>query len=418
MNRTIAPQIRPINAVELTEPTILKTKSGVPIFMLGKTNDDAVKIALQFAAGKVHQKKALQASMAFNLLLSGTPIKASKEIEESIDHLGGYTNFETQIEDATLTIFALSKNTNAILETIFDAIANVNYNAKEFELYVKRSRQSFQVGLEKVSTLARRNFMHTLFKNSPVGAPTQLEDYDKITHQDCIDFYEEHIRKGLMNISIVGNIDKKTLENILTTLDDWKNKNKKINQIPSAVTPITLHTAKKNAVQSAIRIGKILFSPTHEDYMEFKVLNTILGGYFGSRLMSNIREDKGYTYGIGSGISSVLDTGFFFIGTEVAAEVRENAIAEIKKEIEVLQTNLIEEAELELVKKYISGQFLKNTDGAFAMMDRLLFLNHYNLTPEFYKELLNKTTAIKPKKIQELAIKYLKWEEMNVISVG
>jgi zinc protease len=174
----------------------------------------------------------------------------------------------------------------------------------------------------------------------------------------------------------------------------------------------------EKAVQTAIRVGTFLFPKTHPDYLEFQVLNTILGDYFGSRLMANIREDKGYTYGIGSAIMELNQNGYFVIVTEVASEVTENTLTEIQFELKHLQEELVTEDELSLVKNYMLGQLLKSADGPYAMLDLYNSADMYGLDFEFYDLAIAKIREITPERIKELALKYLNWDDFLVITAG
>src|SRR5690606_21921235 len=156
----------------------------------------------------------------------------------------------------------------------------------------------------------------------------------------------------------------------------------------------------------------------HPDYLDFLVLNTILGDYFGSRLMANIREDKGYTYGIGSMVAETDDTGYFLIATEVRKDVREDTLNEIRFEINRLQNELVSTTELELVQNYMLGQLLKSADGAYAMTDLFLSAEIHGKGLGFYNEAILAIRAITPERIQELARKYLNWEDMTIVGVG
>jgi predicted Zn-dependent peptidase len=178
------------------------------------------------------------------------------------------------------------------------------------------------------------------------------------------------------------------------------------------------HQDKADALQTAIRIGKIMFNKTHPDFISFSVLNTILGDYFGSRLMSNIREDKGYTYGIGSYMMENTHFGYFMIATEVAKEVREATIQEVKKELERLQTELVPEEELELVKSYLLGQLLKAADGPYAMLDLFSGVELHGMDISFYNKYIQKVQEITSEEIREMACKHLDWKSLSIISVG
>ena len=171
-------------------------------------------------------------------------------------------------------------------------------------------------------------------------------------------------------------------------------------------------------MQCALRIGRILFDKTHEDYLDFLILNTILGDYFGSRLMTNIREEKGYTYGIGTMVAELHKTGYFLIATEVGREVKNATIKEIQYELKRLQTEKVQQDELRLVKNYMLGQLLKSADGPYSMTDLFLSAEMHEKDLEFYNEALLSIQNITAERIQELSVKYLNWENMTIVSAG
>ena len=167
-----------------------------------------------------------------------------------------------------------------------------------------------------------------------------------------------------------------------------------------------------------MRLGRILFNKKHPDYLDFLVLNTLIGDYFGSRLMTNIREDKGYTYGIGSMLAEVNEFGYFIIATEVRKDVMKNTLDEVKFEFDRLKNELVPNEEMELVKNYMLGQLLKSADGAYAMTDLFLSAEAQGKDLDFYNEALQSIRSITPQRIQELANTYLNWEDYTVISAG
>jgi predicted Zn-dependent peptidase len=148
------------------------------------------------------------------------------------------------------------------------------------------------------------------------------------------------------------------------------------------------------------------------------VVSTILGGYFGSRLMANIREDKGYTYGIGSNIISKLHAGHFYISTEVGADVTNQALTEIYKEIALLRDELVADEELELVKNYLTGTFLRSIDGAFSLAQKFTGVYFYNLGYDYYTKYIDTLKNITPENIKDFACKYLQEEDLYELVVG
>ena len=175
---------------------------------------------------------------------------------------------------------------------------------------------------------------------------------------------------------------------------------------------------KEESLQSGIRIGKLLIPKTHKDFPKLFLLNTILGGYFGSRLMTNIREDKGYTYGIGSGLSSNKKESTFFISTEVGSDYTKATVTEIEKEIEKLQKQLVSEKELDLVKNYLFGSFMRNFDGAFEAIDRFKAINELGMDYNYYEFLFSEIKTANSESIRETAKKYFNFDNMVKVVAG
>ena len=171
-------------------------------------------------------------------------------------------------------------------------------------------------------------------------------------------------------------------------------------------------------MQSAIRIAKRTIGKSHHDFAKLHVVNTILGGYFGSRLMSNIREDKGYTYGIGSFVAPQKHDSYFGISTEVGADVSQKAINEIYKELESLRTELVSEEELNLVKSYLMGELLKSVDGPFSVAERWKGIILFDLDKSYFDNLVNTILNITPIEVRDIAERYLGSNDMYEVLVG
>ena len=193
---------------------------------------------------------------------------------------------------------------------------------------------------------------------------------------------------------------------------------RKPGEMISEAAPVNSVIEKKGAVQNAIRMGKRVFNRNHPDYPKMTILNTILGGYFGSRLMSNIREDKGYTYGIGSGLVSLQLDGYFYIATEVGADVCQAAINEINKELTVLCETEVGSDELNLVKNYLFGAFQRSIDGPFALADRFKTLLLSGLSFDYYYKYLETVKNVSGKELLEMAQRHLPPSQMTLITVG
>jgi len=418
INRTIQPKVTKIKTVDFVSPKKYFVSDNCSMFHMKDVTDDTVRLDLYFDAGKIRGKSGI-ASFVNGVLLSGTAQKTSAEINEIVNGLGGFYNSGVSSENSVISIYCLREHLVEIFDTILDAIQHLSFEEKEVREFLSDVKQQFKINSEKVSYLAQRAFQQELFNNDArYSSVITKEDIENVQIDDLKSFHQEHYLKGLSKIVLVGNVPEKEVKYIIDatqsmalnhSLEFAKNLQNK---------PGKKFVQKKDAIQSAIRVGKILFNKKHEDYLDFLILNTILGDYFGSRLMSNIREDKGYTYGIGSMMAELEENGYFLIATEVNHEVKEETLTEIQKEFKRLQTDFVPQNELKLVQNYMLGQLLKSADGPYAMMDLFLSVEAQNLDLELYNTAIQKIQEITPERIQELAVKYLNWEDFTVVVAG
>ena len=302
-------------------------------------------------------------------------------------------------------------------------IKDATFPQEELDIHLQNKKQKFHVNNQKVANVARKRFVELLFgEKHPYGINVKEMDFDVINRELLKKFYLNYYRANSCKIILAGKVS----EDVYTLLDEHFGGNDWLATNSLEVKPIEITSAmereqliyKDDALQSAIRIGKVLFNKTHPDYQSLLVLNTIFGGYFGSRLMSNIREDKGYTYGIGSGIASLKHSGYFFISTEVGVEVSKKAIDEIYMELKRIQTELVHEEELELVKNYMLGTFLRSVDGPFALAERFKGIMEYDLGYDYFDRYIATIKSISASKLKELAAIYLDKDSMIELIVG
>jgi predicted Zn-dependent peptidase len=273
-----------------------------------------------------------------------------------------------------------------------------------------------------VNFLARTHFNSILFgKNHPYGMYFEPEDIGKITYSDLDEFHKLQYHSGNCSIVIAGRINPGLVNELESHFggNDWSG---------IATEPLTYKLigseqknhfiVKEGAMQSAIRMGGLMFKRSHPDFAGMKVLNAILGGYFGSRLMNNLREDKGYTYGIGSSVVPLRHGGYFVISGEVGAGVTDEALSEIKSELNRLCHEQVQEDELSLVRSYLSGEMLRAVDGPFAQADLYRELIEGGLDISHFEGLIDTIQHINAQQLQDMAIKYLDPENLFTLVVG
>jgi zinc protease len=418
IQRNIAPKIISLDKINFIEPKTFQLSDYSNCFWMKEVLDETVRIELQFDAGTTKGEKTLSQFVS-SLLLSGTNLKKSNQIQEELDSLGAYTNIEIGLEVSIVSLFCLRKNAKEALNILVDAIQQVSFHESEVQDMLREKKQKFLINNEKVSVSARKEFQKHLFANSEVySRQTEEKDFEFVSIEKLKAFHQKHYLNGLNKAVIVANFSDSEM---IFFINSFKSMAKK--EASSYETVIQnkagrFHINKPNAVQTAIRMGIPLFNKTHPDFIDFQILETIFGDYFGSRLMSNIREDKGYTYGIGCGLPELRNTGYFVIVTEVGKDVSEATLKEIKFEMERLKNEPIPNEELELVKNYLLGQLLKSADGANAMMDLFLSTEMHGKKIFYYNEVIQHIKNINSKRINELATTYFDWDSFTICTVG
>ena len=419
-DRTIAPALITQEKINIPPAQSDRLGNGTPVYIVRSGAQEVVKIELLFSAGQAAASRALLSTAANDLLDEGTKNRSAAELAEGLDYYGAYLQTESGPDWATVSLYTLNKFTRETLPYLLDILSAPSYPDEELSIYRRQGKQRLSVSLNKVDVLARRAFIRSLYgENHPYGRLTMPEDYDRLDGETLRSFHQRHYLNGLKAVFIAGLPSEKTVEKIIGDLDAAGLNAGDITESKAELpAPSRQLVEKADALQSAIRLGRRLFNRSHPDYLPFTVLNTVLGGYFGSRLMTNIREDKGYTYGIGSGLVSNLSDGYFFISTEVGAEVREAALAEIYAELKKLREELIPADELTLVKNYMLGSFQRSLDGAFALSERYKMLCTNGLDRSYLEKYPERLMHIQPEVLKMCAEKYLQDSDLTQVVAG
>ena len=424
LNRAQAPSFKTIDTINIIKANHTKFSNGIDFYSLSAGSQEIVKIEFIFKAGMYHQSASLIASSTNNLLEVGSKSYTANQISDGIDFYGSFLELHVEQDFAIVSLFSLNKYLNESLKFIEELIKYPTFPDDEFKLYITNKKQNHFINSQKGDVLVRRKFSQLLYgEKHPYGLTVADNDFDRINISEIKDFFSQYYTSNNCTIIASGNLP----DSITETLNSFFGE-KKWGQTNDLILPksYSIETTKQqkhfiykeDAIQSAIRVGRVLFNKTHPDYFKFQVLNAILGGYFGSRLMANIREDKGYTYGIGSGVVNLVNTGSFYISTEVGNNVTNQTLIEIYKEIKILREKLVSVDELETVRNYILGQFLRSVDGPFALADKFKAIWEYNLDYSYFDLYFNAIKTVTPNDIIDLANKYLQEKDLLECVVG
>lgn len=420
LDRKVAPASFDLNKINVVEAEKLNI-GDFNVYSVKGGTEPVIKLEVVFTTGNRTEKLKLIAAATNYLMNSGTLKYSSKEIMENIDYYGAFYQHDNTFDRSSISIYTLKRYYKETFEIFFDILQNANFPESEIDIYRENAKQRFKISSTKNDFLARKAFNHVLFGEHPYGYKIELSDFDHINHENVNGYFHDNYNLKNATIIITGDVDDKVINELSKHLLNYDASSyMRANAFPSFnnYNKQVVFEERKDALQSAIRIGKPIVNKTHKDFIELSILSTILGGYFGSRLMSNIREDKGYTYGIGAGVYSLLDTGFFYISTEVGVEVCQNALNEIYYEINRLNNELVPENELNLVKNYLKGSYINSFENIFSHSDKFKGIHFYNLTYDYYNQYFNLVNNINSERIMELAKEYLTVDTLSEVVIG
>lgn len=421
IDRSVAPAHKEIKSVNLDDYELKYLSNGIPVYVFNTGSQNVVSIEIMFDAGSFNQSKPLVASCTNALLMEGTAKYSSQQINEALDFYGSFLQTDITKDIASVALYALNKQLDNVLPYLNEVLLNPTFPENELQTHLSRIKQQFLVNLEKNSSIARREFLNVLYgDNHPYGRKAEVEFFDQIYREDLVNFWSKNYTAKNCKIFLSGKITDEVFKSINSSISFPSANSEEMNHLakPVSAKKFKHFIEKPNSVQSAIRIGKRTIGKSHRDFAKLQVVNTILGGYFGSRLMSNIREDKGYTYGIGSFVAPQKHDSYFGISTEVGADVSQKAINEIYKELESLRTELVSEEELYLVKSYLMGELLKSVDGPFSVAERWKGIILFDLDKSYFDSLISTILNITPIEVRDIAEKYLGNNDMYEVVVG
>lgn len=422
MNRQTPPAFKTVDSLNLLPIEIFELNNGIKVHLMKAGSQEVTKMDVIFQSGSVQAGKKLVASTTNTVMMEGTQSLTSAEISEKIDFFGAYLGQQTNYHHSVLTLVSLTHYLPETLAILEDIIKNPVFPEHEIETHLTKRKQEFLVEGEKVNTISTRAFTQQLFsREHPYGNFLAEEHFDQLTRNDLVEFHKRAYTPAGTHILISGQPGDQIKELLNKHLGQQWGQPATPDEIAydfDSILPETQIIPKEGAVQSAIKIGRRLFNRTHPDYFDMQILNTILGGYFGSRLMTNIREEKGLTYGISSYIMPYKKSGFLVISTEVKAENREMAVQEIFNELERLRNETISAEELTLVKNYMTGDMIRNFDGPFATSDNYRGLLDLDLGPDHFEQRFEAILKITPQRLKELAEKYLQPDDFTIIVAG
>ncbi len=424
LQRTTAPEI--IDAVDFNlhlppceEYTL---DNGVQVYSISAGAQEVTMVELVFFAGNWYEDKNIIAATTNFMLKNGTTTKTAFEINEHFEYYGAYLNRHCYNETATITLHCLNKHLNEVLPVISELITDSIFPDEELAIYQQNQKQRLEVNLKKCDFVANRLIDEYVFGiNHPYGKYTTMADYNALQRSEVAEFYNQYYRNGQCVIFVAGKLSADVQQQLNMVFGQLPLNNTIVKQkdhtIDAAIQKKFSIINDESSVQGAVRIARPFPNRHHPDFIPSQVLNNLFGGFFGSRLMANIREDKGYTYGIHSYFQNHLHNSAWMISTEAGRDVCEATIKEVYKEMQLLRDEPVDDDELLLVQNYMMGSILGDLDGPFQIIARYKNYVLNNLTTDYFYNSINTIKTITPTHVQQLAQKYLNPHEFYELLV-
>ena len=424
LDRKTAPPIHDAIEFDYILPPINSTTldNGTPLYWLNAGVQDVAEVDWVFPAGLWYEPQPAIAQAVSGLLKNGTTKRTAHQVNEALEYYGASLKVNTGNDNSTVTLYTLTKHLPQLLPIVQELLHEATFPQEELAIYQQNTIQRLLVHQRQCEFVANQQIDALLFGEAhPYGRYTKKETIESITREAMLGFYKTAYNPANATIFMAGSVGNAEVK----LLNDMFGRETRAGHVAVdtvfASAPETARTHDilndPNGVQAAIRIGRTFPNRHHADFAPMVVLNTVFGGYFGSRLMSNIREEKGYTYGIYSSLSPFVNGGALTVHTEVGRDVVRPAVEEIYKEMELLRNEPADEEELLLVKNYLLGNLLGDLDGPFHILQRWRTLILNGMTIEHFNRNIQVYKNITAEELQALANKYFKAEDYKEVVV-
>ncbi|WP_240635568.1 M16 family metallopeptidase [Hymenobacter rigui] len=422
LDRTVAPPVQPLASVKLPAADVFSLPNGARLHIMRNSAQPVVRLQVVFKAGKFTEPALGISLLTARMLLEGTRTRTARQIADEVAFYGASLECEQGFDRATLTLYCLSRHLSKLLPLVADVLTEPTFPETEATLLKTRTIQNVQVERQKTSYLAAEQFSNNLFgAHHPYGVKFNESAFLQVTTEDMRRFHQQAYRFSEAEIFLCGDVDAThdtAVSQALGSPTDSKSPQLTTAAPQPVSAPIQDALTVPGSMQASLRIGRLWPSLHHTQTHELQVLVKVLGGYFGSRLMKNIREDKGFTYGIYASVGPREHATSFVIGSDVNGANATNAIHEIHFELRRLQEELIPDTELQTVKNYMAGKFANELSTVFEQCDKYKNLVFYNLPNTYYSDFIGHIQTVRAATLQQLAQQYLSPEEMIQVVVG
>lgn len=421
LNRKAGPGFRDINQIAIPNAQVITLDNDIKVYLIDLGSQELVKIDILLRGGRLLEKKMLESRFTSAMIREGNIKMSGRELAEFFDYHGATLRTGSSLVYNFLSLTTMSKFFETLLPVYSELYYEPTFPEEEIVNFKKILSDKLRLDMSKDEYVSYRLLTEAIYGSKhPYGYNTEQRYIAKIEREDILGYYRRAFVPKHTSLIVSGKFPK----NIESTMNKYfgqsssESSNLKVPRTAESLGTQRIERKAHSIHQTSLKIGRRLFDRFHPEFPVFYILNTILGGYFGSRLMTVIREQKGYTYNIYSMFDHLIKDGYFYISAEVGNEYLIDTVIEIYNQIEILQSVLVTDEELAMVKNYLMGSFLNLIDGPFnvASFYQNLLVDNYDIKD--FQSFVEKLLSVTPGEIRDCARKYLCRENMIEVFVG
>lgn len=422
VDRSIRPKISTFDNLEITFPKEIKLNNGITCWIVDGGEDEMVRTYIYFGGGSMMESKPAQSLLTALMLLEGHQGTTSAQVAEQFDYYGARKSADSYDFNTEVVLTSLNANFNHTIQLLFNCIKEPLFPQEEFDVLKRRLIGNIQILDQRVKYIASSEMKRLYYgPNHPLGHKITVDDINSLTRDDLVAFHKTYYNPSNCKVVIAGRVNDAILKLINETIGNWHSDHDlcpKPQWHTSPSSEMYKIVNKPGAMQSGIRMRIQAIDREHPDYIPLRILIMAFGGYFGSRLMSNIREDKGYTYGIHASLLGTHYDGCIDISTECATCHTVNVIKEVKAEMKRLRDELIPLDELETVKQHMYSALAKTHDTPYNIAGYVSSTILFGVYPQYHNDHLKCLDTITPQQLKEIACKYLVEDKLRIVIAG
>lgn len=417
------PEIQRIANLTLSHPAVTRLDNGIPVYTFNLGDQEVSRVDIVIEGGRCDGNNQMESELISALLREGTQHQNARTIAEHLDYYGSWLGANASSHNVTISLYAVNKYFDRVIPTIADIIRIPSFPEHELGNLKSLALTRLRTNNEKVAYLSGVENSKLYFGTEHnLGKPTTPEMIERISREELSAFHSDWFGRQNVAILISGTVTDDMIASLNRHLGtDWNESTHSESGTDAPACRFTAqrsHIDKPNALQSALRIAIPTVGRSHADYIPLRILTTAFGGYFGSRLMTNIREDKGYTYSISASLLGMRHNSQISIGCQCDNSYTNTVIDEIVKEMEHLKAEPLGMEELNRVKSYMLSDLARTLDTPFSVADFHLSMLSNRIPADYFDNQVRLLGSITPEELQAMAVRYFDTDNMLITIAG